>query len=161
MTTVDNRVSLSTEHEYRLNSDILFEVVTDSEKKRKKVRKKSYSLYFANLFSAILVDGPYLITMLVLKQVHPDMGISNKVMAILNSFINDVLVWGPLVSFFFYLLVTILFTHFFLFLQSLLLTQSNPPSPPIKSRPPSDSFFLMNLPSMLSLRVQVSYKYVA
>jgi hypothetical protein len=26
--TVDNRVSLSTEHEYRLNSDTLFEVVT-------------------------------------------------------------------------------------------------------------------------------------
>jgi histone H2B len=52
--------------------------------------KKSYSSYIANLFSAILVDGPYLITMLVLKQVHPDMGISNKVMAILNSFVNDV-----------------------------------------------------------------------
>jgi histone H2B len=64
--------------------------LADSEKKRKKVRKKSYSLYTANLFSAILVDRPYLITMLVLKQVHPNMGISNKVMAILSSFINDV-----------------------------------------------------------------------
>jgi hypothetical protein len=66
------------------------QALVDSEKKRKKVRKKSYSSYIANLFSAILVDGPYLITMLVLKQVHPDMGISNKVMAIFNSFVNDV-----------------------------------------------------------------------
>jgi histone H2B len=66
------------------------QALADSEKKRKKVRKKSYPSYIANLFSAILVDGPYLITMLVLKQVHPDMGISNKVMAILSSFVNDV-----------------------------------------------------------------------
>ena len=28
--------------------------------------------------------------MLVLKQVHPDTGISNKAMAILNSFVNDI-----------------------------------------------------------------------
>ena len=31
-----------------------------------------------------------LINLSVLKQVHPDMGISNKAMAILNSFINDI-----------------------------------------------------------------------
>jgi hypothetical protein len=66
------------------------QALADSEKKRKKVRKRSYSSYIANLFSTIMVNGPYLITMLVLKQVHPDMGISNKVMAILNSFVNDV-----------------------------------------------------------------------
>jgi hypothetical protein len=29
-------------------------------------------------------------TFLVLKQVHPDTGISNKAMAILNSFVNDI-----------------------------------------------------------------------
>ena len=28
--------------------------------------------------------------LLVLKQVHPDTGISNKAMAILNSFVNDI-----------------------------------------------------------------------
>jgi histone H2B len=28
--------------------------------------------------------------MIVLKQVHPDTGISNKAMAILNSFVNDI-----------------------------------------------------------------------
>jgi hypothetical protein len=27
---------------------------------------------------------------IVLKQVHPDTGISNKAMAILNSFVNDI-----------------------------------------------------------------------
>ena len=48
------------------------------------------SSYIAKLFSAILVDGPYLITMLVFKQVHSDTGISNKVMAILSSFVNDI-----------------------------------------------------------------------
>jgi histone H2B len=66
------------------------QALADSEKKRKKVRKKAYSSYIANLFSAILFNRPYLITMLVLKQVHPDMDISNKVMAILSSFVNDV-----------------------------------------------------------------------
>lgn len=30
------------------------------------------------------------IALIVLKQVHPDTGISNKAMAILNSFVNDI-----------------------------------------------------------------------
>lgn len=30
------------------------------------------------------------IRIVVLKQVHPDTGISNKAMAILNSFVNDI-----------------------------------------------------------------------
>lgn len=34
--------------------------------------------------------GQWLICNLVLKQVHPDTGISNKAMAILNSFVNDI-----------------------------------------------------------------------
>ncbi|CAE6401126.1 unnamed protein product [Rhizoctonia solani] len=47
----------------------------DSErKKRKKTRKETYSSYIYK----------------VLKQVHPDTGISNKAMAILNSFVNDI-----------------------------------------------------------------------
>ena len=32
----------------------------------------------------------HLLTFAVLKQVHPDTGISNKAMAILNSFVNDI-----------------------------------------------------------------------
>ena len=42
--------------------------------KRKKKRKESYSIYIYK----------------VLKQVHPDTGISSKAMLIMNSFVNDV-----------------------------------------------------------------------
>ena len=42
--------------------------------KRKKKRKESYSIYIYK----------------VLKQVHPDTGISSKAMSIMNSFVNDV-----------------------------------------------------------------------
>jgi histone H2B len=61
------------------------------KKKRKKVRKETYSSYIYKgsfvLFSLCdFVD----IFGLVLKQVHPDTGISNKAMAILNSFVNDI-----------------------------------------------------------------------
>ncbi|KAF9647662.1 histone-fold-containing protein [Thelephora ganbajun] len=47
---------------------------TDGKKKRRKTRKETYSSYIYK----------------VLKQVHPDTGISNKAMAILNSFVNDI-----------------------------------------------------------------------
>ncbi|KAI8339667.1 histone H2B [Chlamydoabsidia padenii] len=43
-------------------------------KKRKVSRKESYASYIYK----------------VLKQVHPDTGISNKAMSILNSFVNDI-----------------------------------------------------------------------
>ena len=42
-------------------------------KKRKKKRKESYSIYIYK----------------VLKQVHPDTGVSSKAMSIMNSFVND------------------------------------------------------------------------
>ena len=44
------------------------------EKKRKKKRVESYSSYIYK----------------VLKQVHPDTGISSKAMSIMNSFVNDI-----------------------------------------------------------------------
>ncbi|ODQ51391.1 histone-fold-containing protein [Saitoella complicata NRRL Y-17804] len=44
------------------------------KKKGRKVRKETYSSYIYK----------------VLKQVHPDTGISNKAMSILNSFVNDI-----------------------------------------------------------------------
>ena len=50
---------------------------TKSAEKRKagsKIRKETYSTYIYR----------------VLKQVHPDTGISNKAMAILNSFVQDI-----------------------------------------------------------------------
>ena len=42
--------------------------------KKKKTRKESYATYIYK----------------VLKQVHPDVGVSNKAMSILNSFVNDI-----------------------------------------------------------------------
>jgi len=45
-----------------------------TDKKRKKKRKETYGIYIYN----------------VLKQVHPDVGISSKAMSIMNSFVNDV-----------------------------------------------------------------------
>ncbi|XP_075399611.1 histone H2B type 1-H-like [Tenrec ecaudatus] len=54
------------------------EAVTKAQKKdgkkRKRSRKESYSVYVYK----------------VLKQVHPDTGISSKAMGIMNSFVNDI-----------------------------------------------------------------------
>eukprot|EP00804_Cyclotella_cryptica_P008675 CCRYP_020845-RA/>CCRYP_020845-RA protein AED:0.30 eAED:0.30 QI:0/0/0.5/1/0/0/2/202/120 len=47
---------------------------TDGKKKKSKKRVESYSTYIYK----------------VLKQVHPDTGISKKGMSIMNSFINDI-----------------------------------------------------------------------
>ncbi|CDS08165.1 Putative Histone H2B [Lichtheimia ramosa] len=49
-------------------------VKSSGDKKRKVTRKETYSSYIYR----------------VLKQVHPDTGISNKAMSILNSFVNDI-----------------------------------------------------------------------
>ena len=45
-----------------------------SDKKRRKKRKETYSVYIYK----------------VLRQVHPDTGISSKAMSIMNSFVNDI-----------------------------------------------------------------------
>ena len=44
------------------------------DKKRRKRRRESYSIYIYK----------------VLKQVHPDTGVSSKAMSIMNSFVNDI-----------------------------------------------------------------------
>merc|ERR1712189_119599 len=46
----------------------------DKKNKRKAKRKESFSIYIYK----------------VLKQVHPDTGISSKAMSIMNSFVNDI-----------------------------------------------------------------------
>ncbi|XP_055645438.1 histone H2B-like [Toxorhynchites rutilus septentrionalis] len=49
--------------------------ISKTDKKKKKVRRKeSYAIYIYK----------------VLKQVHPDTGISSKAMSIMNSFVNDI-----------------------------------------------------------------------
>ena len=45
-----------------------------SDKKRRRRRRESYSIYIYK----------------VLKQVHPDTGVSSKAMSIMNSFVNDI-----------------------------------------------------------------------
>ncbi|KAL2530661.1 Histone H2B [Forsythia ovata] len=52
---------------------------TAGDKKKKRV-KKSVETYKIYIFK-------------VLKQVHPDIGISSKAMGIMNSFINDIFFW--------------------------------------------------------------------
>ena len=48
--------------------------IAKGDKKRKKTRKESYAIYIYK----------------VLKQVHPDTGVSSKAMSIMNSFVNDI-----------------------------------------------------------------------
>ncbi|XP_046814689.1 histone H2B-like [Vespa crabro] len=48
--------------------------ISKTDKKKKRNRKESYAIYIYK----------------VLKQVHPDTGISSKAMSIMNSFINEV-----------------------------------------------------------------------
>ncbi|CAD1476800.1 unnamed protein product, partial [Heterotrigona itama] len=48
--------------------------ISKADKKKKRRRKESYAIYIYK----------------VLKQVHPDTGISSKAMSIMNSFVNDV-----------------------------------------------------------------------
>ena len=48
--------------------------VRTGDKKRRRKRRESYSIYIYK----------------VLKQVHPDTGISSKAMNIMNSFVNDI-----------------------------------------------------------------------
>nr|XP_029720775.1 histone H2B-like [Aedes albopictus] len=50
-------------------------IIVKGEKKKKKPRRKeSYAIYIYK----------------VLKQVHPDTGVSSKAMSIMNSFVNDI-----------------------------------------------------------------------
>jgi histone H2B len=49
-------------------------IAKDDKKKRRHRRKESYAIYIFK----------------VLKQVHPDTGISSKAMSIMNSFVNDI-----------------------------------------------------------------------
>ncbi|XP_065584491.1 histone H2B-like [Artemia franciscana] len=48
--------------------------ISKTDKKRKRKRKESYAIYIYK----------------VLKQVHPDTGVSSKAMSIMNSFVNDI-----------------------------------------------------------------------
>jgi hypothetical protein len=89
----------------------------------------------------------------VLKQVHPDTGISNKAMAILNSFVNDIFerIATEASSESRLLLVHATFNLYFI--KNLPHTPRSLPSLLARSRLQSASFFLVNCQSMLSLKV--------
>jgi len=62
----------------------------EPKKKRRKTRKETYSSYIYKGWFVVLSCRTLIDFASVLKQVHPDTGISNKAMAILNSFVNDI-----------------------------------------------------------------------
>ena len=60
----------------------------DKKKKKKGKRKESYAIYIYKVISCCKL-GLYASILQVLKQVHPDTGVSSKAMSIMNSFVND------------------------------------------------------------------------
>ena len=66
--------------------------VPKGEKKKKKgKRKESYAIYIYKVCSEnyLCPDLCQILFAQVLKQVHPDTGVSSKAMSIMNSFVND------------------------------------------------------------------------
>uniref|UniRef100_A0A803JV01 Histone H2B n=1 Tax=Xenopus tropicalis TaxID=8364 RepID=A0A803JV01_XENTR len=59
-------------------------------KKRRKTRKESYAIYVYKKRRKTRKESYAIYVYKVLKQVHPDTGISSKAMSIMNSFVNDV-----------------------------------------------------------------------
>ena len=66
------------------------ETVTTRRSVRRSERRLTLHIYTKVKDLIRMFRGQWLICNLVLKQVHPDTGISNKAMAILNSFVNDI-----------------------------------------------------------------------
>ena len=62
-------------------------VTKGDKKKRKGKRKESYAIYIYKVQFFLFSRNDLLLQ--VLKQVHPDTGVSSKAMSIMNSFVND------------------------------------------------------------------------
>ena len=62
-------------------------VIKGDKKKKKGKRKESYAIYIYKVEIVVATANPGFIQ--VLKQVHPDTGVSSKAMSIMNSFVND------------------------------------------------------------------------
>ena len=62
-------------------------VAKGDKKKRKGKRKESYAIYIYKVNFSSWYGLSILLQ--VLKQVHPDTGVSSKAMSIMNSFVND------------------------------------------------------------------------
>ncbi|KAK3722286.1 hypothetical protein QZH41_016391 [Actinostola sp. cb2023] len=66
--------TISTNQERKVKKKAGKKAAVDGKKKRHRKRKETYSIYIYK----------------VMKQVHPDTGISSKAMLIMNSFVSDV-----------------------------------------------------------------------
>ncbi|KAJ4442312.1 hypothetical protein ANN_03898 [Periplaneta americana] len=92
--------------------------ISKGDKKTKRKRKKSYAIYIYK----------------VLKQAHPDTGISSKAMSIMNSFVNDI------------------FERIARKLRGSRITTSGRPSPVRRSRQPSVSCYPVSWPNTPSVK---------
>ena len=63
--------------------------VTKGDKKKRKKRTESYAIYIYKVVLTLTPAGSCHCCIQVLKQVHPDTGVSSKAMSIMNSFVND------------------------------------------------------------------------
>ena len=61
------------------------------KKKKKGKRKESYAIYIYKVCAENILFALNSVNIFpqVLKQVHPDTGVSSKAMSIMNSFVND------------------------------------------------------------------------
>ena len=64
-------------------------VTKGDKKKRKGKRKESYAIYIYKVSFGLYLRLCDFSVLEVLKQVHPDTGVSSKAMSIMNSFVND------------------------------------------------------------------------
>ena len=64
---------------------------TGKDGKKKSKRKESYGIYIYKVVyhDFLLFLYATILSLQVLKQVHPDTGVSSKAMSIMNSFVND------------------------------------------------------------------------
>ena len=62
---------------------------TGKDGKKKSKRKESYGIYIYKVYILDLIPYTSHYALQVLKQVHPDTGVSSKAMSIMNSFVND------------------------------------------------------------------------
>ena len=63
-------------------------VAKGDKKKKKGKRKESYAIYIYKVGNVSIANF-CIYVLQVLKQVHPDTGVSSKAMSIMNSFVND------------------------------------------------------------------------
>lgn len=127
-------------------------------KKRKKARQETYSSYIYKGTACHVLPEIHSLTVLhaVLRQVHPDTGISKKAMGVLNSFVNDLFERiATEASSALFFSVSFNFVNDGWMLpdpQNLHLTTRSPPFPRARFKLQYDSFFLESSRNMRLVR---------